>query len=351
MVRFSAIPGHVTTAIQSTIGISVWIFGIACAISLPKQLALVYLGVLFGESHKLPAEDGLVEEDKGSARRHTIVSWTVLCLTGWLTVVALYVIWFRIWQIRRLESEGTISTTESKDELLVSETPDDMRYTLPYMHCPSSETMKRDRSSSHASTSTATPTIHSYGRPNMTRTRSSTLSTLAFSNNSLPYLPYTPMLELHPNFPVPPRNLPSPVPNAVVSFPSALPEEYNEHTSNKQKDPESHSDGTGSISASQISPRGSPANSEISIRARRIRLARSSSNMLLPSSNMNVVSEDSNNRNGIDHFPPASRGIDKITVMDRAASPAGRPRATSRASTSTISTVNKLANHQNLPDR
>lgn len=49
LVRFSAVPGHVTTAIQSTIGMSVWIYSVAAIVSLPKQFALVYLGV--GESY------------------------------------------------------------------------------------------------------------------------------------------------------------------------------------------------------------------------------------------------------------------------------------------------------------
>lgn len=76
LVRWSYLPGHLVTCIQSTIGISVWIFGIACAISLPKQLALVYLGVLFGDTHKLDNEgktESQIREEAESNTRHKVV--------------------------------------------------------------------------------------------------------------------------------------------------------------------------------------------------------------------------------------------------------------------------------------
>jgi hypothetical protein len=67
LVRYSAVPGasphpspslllltfyaagHIVTAIQSTVGMSIWIYCIAAIVSLPKQLAIVYLGVIFGD--------------------------------------------------------------------------------------------------------------------------------------------------------------------------------------------------------------------------------------------------------------------------------------------------------------
>jgi len=45
IIRFSAVPGHVVTAIQSTVGISWWIYSLAVIATLPKQLVFVYLGV------------------------------------------------------------------------------------------------------------------------------------------------------------------------------------------------------------------------------------------------------------------------------------------------------------------
>jgi hypothetical protein len=339
LVRFSILPGHITTCIQSTIGISVWIFGIACAISLPKQLAIVYLGVLFGESHKLPAEDsaeGTYSDGSSSDTTHKIVSWTVLCVTGFLTVVAMYVIWFRMWQEeKRIKGENQESgnmSSESKEELILDE--GSMRYTLPYMYDPASaESIKRGRAPSYASTSTTAPTIHAQsGRPKMGRSRSSTLGSLAFSNNSLPYLPYTPMLDVHTgNFPIPARNLPSPVPSTVVTFPSATLQEeeddiqvYGQDSYIEMRTVSPRSDASSSYM--QLSSRAStPANSDLSVRARHLRLARSSSNMLLPSSAMHTSTSST-------YSPTPSMMNEEIALMPRAASPVGRPRAGSRAS-------------------
>ncbi|KAM5544917.1 hypothetical protein V8D89_001815 [Ganoderma adspersum] len=45
VMRFSAIPGHLLTAIFSTLGMSVWTFLASAIVGLPKQLAVVYIGV------------------------------------------------------------------------------------------------------------------------------------------------------------------------------------------------------------------------------------------------------------------------------------------------------------------
>ncbi|KAI0636341.1 hypothetical protein C8Q77DRAFT_1051572 [Trametes polyzona] len=45
IMRLTFIPGHLLTAIFSTCGMSVWTFFVAATLSLPKQLAVVYLGV------------------------------------------------------------------------------------------------------------------------------------------------------------------------------------------------------------------------------------------------------------------------------------------------------------------
>jgi len=78
-VRFSAVPGHVVTAIQSTVGMSFWVYSLAMCVSLarslslsrrtrqlltlvsvarsivslPKQLAIVYLGYMVRPSLSL----------------------------------------------------------------------------------------------------------------------------------------------------------------------------------------------------------------------------------------------------------------------------------------------------------
>ncbi|KAK4442122.1 snare associated Golgi protein-domain-containing protein [Podospora aff. communis PSN243] len=46
IIRFSAIPSHFSTAVFSTCGVNFWAFAIACFLTLPKQIFLVYLGVL-----------------------------------------------------------------------------------------------------------------------------------------------------------------------------------------------------------------------------------------------------------------------------------------------------------------
>lgn len=94
VVRFSALPGefwrsstptsltssrsletgHVVTAIQSTVGMSIWIYSIAVAISLPKQLAVVYLGVMFGETAQV--------SDPATIHKQRIISLSVFFGTG-----------------------------------------------------------------------------------------------------------------------------------------------------------------------------------------------------------------------------------------------------------------------------
>lgn len=332
LVRFSYLPGHLVTCIQSTIGISVWVFGIACAISLPKQLALVYLGVLFGESHKL-AKEGQAEqaydEEQTSNTNHKIVSWTVLCVTGFLSVVAMYVIWFRMWQ----EEKRVAALSVSADESGINESKEnldevEMQYTLPYLQFPSTERMNRERSSSYASTSASPPTFHTAGRPKMGRSRSSTLTSFAFSNNSLPYLPYTPMLDVQSsNFPMQNRNLPSPIPSAIVSLPSAVQEDDRDPFDEDRSTISSGSDRP--YFASGTSQASTPAQSEVSVRARRIRLQRSTSNLLL----RDVSSDTKIDMTGGTQIQPnpasASPGPQR---MERAASPVGRQRARSRAS-------------------
>ncbi|KAK4233062.1 snare associated Golgi protein-domain-containing protein [Achaetomium macrosporum] len=46
VIRFSAIPSHFSTAVFSTCGVNFWSFAFATFITLPKQIFLVYLGVL-----------------------------------------------------------------------------------------------------------------------------------------------------------------------------------------------------------------------------------------------------------------------------------------------------------------
>ncbi|KAG8879144.1 Tlg2-vesicle protein [Tulasnella sp. 331] len=50
VARLSAIPGHFTTAVFATCGMSIWTFCLGAVLSLPKQFATVYLGVVLFEA-------------------------------------------------------------------------------------------------------------------------------------------------------------------------------------------------------------------------------------------------------------------------------------------------------------
>ncbi|SGY13544.1 BQ5605_C010g05890 [Microbotryum silenes-dioicae] len=87
VVRFSAIPGHVVTALQSTVGMPLWRYSIAVIISLPKQLAIVYLGVMFGETKDT--------SNQASIDKQRRISLGVFFGTAIATVLALYIVYMR----------------------------------------------------------------------------------------------------------------------------------------------------------------------------------------------------------------------------------------------------------------
>ncbi|KAI5477923.1 SNARE associated Golgi protein [Pseudohyphozyma bogoriensis] len=87
LVRFSVIPGHIVTALQSTVGMPVWIYCIAVLVSMPKQLVYVYLGVLFGISKDTTSESHVTHE--------RIISLSVFFGTAVMTLIAFYVVYMR----------------------------------------------------------------------------------------------------------------------------------------------------------------------------------------------------------------------------------------------------------------
>jgi len=77
IARLSAIPGHFTTAVFSTCGMNIFIFSLAAILSLPKQLVIVYLGVILEQS------------DTGqSTTKSRVISDVVLAITFLITVFA-----------------------------------------------------------------------------------------------------------------------------------------------------------------------------------------------------------------------------------------------------------------------
>ncbi|KAF4618399.1 hypothetical protein G7Y89_g14904 [Cudoniella acicularis] len=52
LIRFSIIPSHFSTAVFSTCDVKFWHFAVATFLTLPKQILLVYLGVIFNSENK-----------------------------------------------------------------------------------------------------------------------------------------------------------------------------------------------------------------------------------------------------------------------------------------------------------
>ncbi|KAK4034369.1 snare associated Golgi protein-domain-containing protein [Parachaetomium inaequale] len=83
IIRFSAIPSHFSTAVFATCGVKFWSFAIATFVTLPKQIFLVYLGVLL-----------LQEKADNSAKN--IVFGVAFAVT---VVMAVY-IWYKMRKIK-----------------------------------------------------------------------------------------------------------------------------------------------------------------------------------------------------------------------------------------------------------
>lgn len=60
LIRFSIIPSHLSTAVFSTCDVKFWHFAVATFITLPKQIILVYVGVLLTQEKKDNLVNGIV---------------------------------------------------------------------------------------------------------------------------------------------------------------------------------------------------------------------------------------------------------------------------------------------------
>jgi uncharacterized membrane protein YdjX (TVP38/TMEM64 family) len=80
IARFSAIPGHFTTAVFATCGMSVWIFAMAAFLTLPKQFATVYIGVIIEGS------------GKSETTPQRVASYSLIAVTTIVTFVAAWYI-------------------------------------------------------------------------------------------------------------------------------------------------------------------------------------------------------------------------------------------------------------------
>jgi hypothetical protein len=52
VIRFSIIPSHFSTAVFSTCNVKFWHFAVATFLTLPKQIVIVYVGVLLAQQQK-----------------------------------------------------------------------------------------------------------------------------------------------------------------------------------------------------------------------------------------------------------------------------------------------------------
>lgn len=125
LVRASAMPGHVCTAMQATIGIGFWIFTIACFVTLPKQFALVYVGVMLGDPSLPSLEDDDKDGDRSShdsSTSHHIISVVVFLITAFFTILSAYIVWMRMRKLRPIVKEEFERRGLPE---FVSSTPDD----------------------------------------------------------------------------------------------------------------------------------------------------------------------------------------------------------------------------------
>ncbi|WVF70524.1 hypothetical protein IAT40_005314 [Kwoniella sp. CBS 6097] len=112
VLRFSAVPGHIVTAVSASAGANFWMYLAAAFLTLPKQFTIVYLGKAFGTQ----------------SRTNTIVSicTTVLTLVG--TIVAAVYIYYQMRIVMRRNAALTLPTVvEDNATMTMTEYSDDKR--------------------------------------------------------------------------------------------------------------------------------------------------------------------------------------------------------------------------------
>ncbi|ETS80503.1 hypothetical protein PFICI_08032 [Pestalotiopsis fici W106-1] len=102
IIRFSIVPSHFSTAVFSTCDVKFWHFCVATFLTLPKQIFIVYLGVL------------LVAQDENN-KTQTIV----LVITFAITVVMGYYIWVKMKKAKTilLQEQAARQTNYSMERL------------------------------------------------------------------------------------------------------------------------------------------------------------------------------------------------------------------------------------------
>jgi hypothetical protein len=83
IIRFSVVPSHFSTAVFSTCDVKFWHFALATFLTLPKQIFIVYLGVL------------LVAADQNNK-----IETIVLSITFVITIAMGVYVWFKLKKIK-----------------------------------------------------------------------------------------------------------------------------------------------------------------------------------------------------------------------------------------------------------
>lgn len=104
VLRFSAIPGHITTAISASAGANLFSYCAAAILTLPKQLAVVYLGTAFIEK---------------SRKSHYISLLTMFLTVLGTGVAAIYIYYqMRLYIIKRNWQDQALEAQQSATDMV-----------------------------------------------------------------------------------------------------------------------------------------------------------------------------------------------------------------------------------------
>nr|ODN93116.1 hypothetical protein L203_00385 [Cryptococcus depauperatus CBS 7841] len=130
ILRFSAVPGHITTAVSASAGASFTSYLLAAILTLPKQWTIVYLGKAFGTRN----------------RTNTIVSVVCTVITILMTIIAAIYIYYQMRLIMHRQDIAlpmtidTASTSMTISELMDEKHDDTLRARRPWLYANNSST-------------------------------------------------------------------------------------------------------------------------------------------------------------------------------------------------------------------
>jgi len=99
IIRFSIIPSHFSTAVFSTCNVKFWHFAVATFLTLPKQIVIVYVGVLLAQQSK-----------------NSTVNDIVLAITFLTTVVAGVYVYRKMGVTKKILLEEQATRLEARKE-------------------------------------------------------------------------------------------------------------------------------------------------------------------------------------------------------------------------------------------